>query len=137
MDRMTPDRSCFTCWGGSAGKQNTLAMSPGEQMIDLVHIDDVVEAFSMSAQRLMNDVVEGHEHYAVSSGQPIRLRDLVELFGRITGRELPIAWGGRPYRDREVMLPWNTGTPVPGWLPQVGLEEGIRRMENMTHGHLK
>ena len=132
-----PRPKLFTLLRRIGIEQNTLAMSPGEQMIDLVHVDDVVEAFSMSAQRLMNDVVEGHEHYAVSSGQPIRLRDLVELFGRITGRELPITWGGRPYRDREVMLPWNTGTPVPGWLPQVGLEEGIRQMENMTHGHLR
>ena len=101
-------------------------MSPGEQMIDLVHVDDVVEAFVLSAQRLVSGTVEGHERYAVSSGRPIKLRELVELFVRVTAGPLAIEWGGRPYRDREVMIPWNTGSPVPGWQPKVGLEEGIQ-----------
>jgi nucleoside-diphosphate-sugar epimerase len=135
--QVDPRPKLFTLLRRVASEQNTLAMSPGEQMIDLVHVDDVVEAFSLSAQRLVNDTVKGHERYSVSSGQPIRLRDLVELYGHVTGSTLPIEWGGRPYRDREVMVPWNSGTPVPGWRPGVGLEEGIRQMENMTHGHLK
>lgn len=114
-----------------AAEQKTLDMSPGEQMIDLVYINDVVEAFVSSAERLLDNTVEGHERYAVSSGTPLRLRDLAELYGRVTGRALPIEWGGRPYRDREVMVPWNSGTLVPGWQPKVGLEEGLRKMENI------
>jgi len=129
-----PRPKLFTLLRRIADEQKALAMSPGEQMIDLVYIDDVVEAFVSSAERLLASAVEGHERYAVSSGIPLRLRDLVELYGRVTGRPLPIEWGGRPYRDREVMAPWNSGTPVPGWQPKVGLEEGIRHMEHMKPG---
>jgi nucleoside-diphosphate-sugar epimerase len=125
-----PRPKLFTLLRRIGREQNTLAMSPGEQTIDLVHVDDVVEAFVLSAQRLLSNAVEGHERYAVSSGSPIRLRDLVELYGRVTGRTLPIEWGGRPYRDREVMVPWNTGMALPGWQPQVCLDEGIRCMEH-------
>jgi nucleoside-diphosphate-sugar epimerase len=129
-----PRPKLFTLLRRIADEQKTLGMSPGEQMIDLMHVDDVVEAFVLSADRLLCSAVEGHERYAVSSGAPIRLRDLVELFGRVIGRPLPIEWGGRPYREREVMVPWNTGVSVPGWLPTVGLEEGIGLMEKIEQG---
>ncbi len=121
----------FTLLRRIAVEQKTLEMSPGEQLIDLVYIDDVVEAFVLAAERLLDTAVEGHERYAVSSGLPVRLRDLVELYGQVTGRVLPIEWGGRPYRPREVMVPWNTGAIVPGWLPKVGLEEGLGKMESI------
>jgi len=105
-----------------------LAMSPGEQLLDLVYIDDIVAAFLLAAERLQAGQVVGHERYAVSSGHPLRLRDLVGLYAKVTGRSLPIEWGGRPYRPREVMVPWNTGAVLPGWAPKVGLVEGIRLM---------
>lgn len=108
--------------------QAPLAMSPGEQQIDLVYVDDVVDAFETAAARLLAGEVGRHESYAVSSGQPLRLRDLVETYSRITGRTLSVEWGGRPYRAREVMVPWSGGFALPGWLPRVGLEEGIRRV---------
>lgn len=34
----------------------------------------------------------------------------------------------RPYRKREVMVPWNKGENVPGWSPKVSLEEGIKQI---------
>lgn len=107
----------------------SLEMSPGEQLIDLVYIDDIVDCFILAAERLLADLVTSHESYAVSSGAPVKLRELVELYARVIGSPLPIKWGGRPYRAREVMAPWNTGAVLPGWRPKVGLEEGIRRME--------
>jgi nucleoside-diphosphate-sugar epimerase len=74
----------------------------------------------------------GHETFAVSSGAPIRLKDLVAVYQRTTGQMLPIEFGGRPYRPREVMLPWNRGRPLPGWRPRVDLAEGIRRTTATT-----
>jgi nucleoside-diphosphate-sugar epimerase len=126
-----PRPKLFTLLQKVAAAGEPLAMSPGEQLIDLVYIDDVVRAFIMAAERLLESKVVGHEHYAVSSGNPLRLRDLVELYGRVIGKVLPIQWGGRPYRPREVMVPWNVGASLPGWQPSVGLEEGIGRMENL------
>lgn len=104
-----------------------LAMSPGEQLIDLVYIDDVLDAFTLAAQRLMMGHVVKLEDYAVSSGAPLPLRDLAAVYAAATGRSLNIEWGGRPYRPREVMRPWHAGRPLPGWQARVGLAEGIRR----------
>ena len=108
----------------------TLAMSPGEQLIDIVYIDDVVDAFLLASQRLQARMVDGHEEYAVSSGAPIKLKELVSIYKNIRGNKLNIQWGGRTYRPREVMATWSKGTVLPGWSPKIGLEEGIRRSES-------
>ncbi|MDU0459973.1 MAG: NAD(P)-dependent oxidoreductase [Geobacteraceae bacterium] len=111
---------------GTVARQSApLAMSPGEQLIDLVHIDDVVEAFVLAGERLLDSLVEGHENFPVSSGRPLSLRELVAIYEKILGKKLPLEWGGRPYRPREVMVPWNDGRPLPGWRPRVGLEQGL------------
>lgn len=104
-----------------------LAMSPGEQRLDLVHVDDVVQAYFVAAERLLAGAVHGHESYAVPSGQPIKLRALVQLVEREIGRELPIQWGARPYRLREVMKLWD-GKLLPGWSAKIKLEKAIQDM---------
>jgi len=105
-----------------------LRMTPGEQLIDLVYIDDVVDAYLAAAERLCGERPLGRERYAVSSGSLIGLRDLVQLFARITEQPVAVEWGARPYRDREPMIPWRGGVGLPDWAPRVALEEGLRRM---------
>lgn len=106
-----------------------LNMSGGEQLIDVVYIDDVVEAYVAAAELLLGGDVAGSAEYAVSSGAPMSLRALVQRYSAVTGRRLNINWGARPYRPREVMVPWDKGQPTPGWEPKVGLDDGIRRLE--------
>ena len=103
-----------------------LDMSAGEQLIDLVHIDDVVEAYVIAAERLLAGAVLQHEHYAVSTGRPIPLKVLVELYAEVTGKNIEVNWGARPYRYREVMVPWNLGLIIPGWSPKISFKEGMR-----------
>jgi nucleoside-diphosphate-sugar epimerase len=105
-----------------------LDLSAGEQLIDLVYIDDVVEAFVLAGQRLLSGASGASETYAVSSGSPVPLRQLVAQYAAVTGAQLNLRWGARPYRAREVMVPWNTGAALPGWAPTVSLEEGFRRV---------
>jgi len=106
--------------------QQPLAMSPGEQMIDLVHIDDVMRAYTLAADALQNQT-EGHMHYGVSSGKAMRLIDLVSAFQEATQTTLPITFGERPYRQREVMLTWSKYETVPGWHVEVPFEDGIKQ----------
>lgn len=110
-------------WKTALG-ETPLPMSPGEQLIDLVHIDDVMTAFAEAA-RLLPQQAEGHSRYGVSSGAPLPLKALVLAFERATGCAVPIVWGGRPYRPREVMQPWTDYRRLPGWQPQVPFETGI------------
>ena len=97
-------------------------------MIDLVHIDDVVLAFVTAADRLIAGETQKHEKYGVSSGKPMPLKELVELYGGVIGMQLPIEWGGRPYREREVMVTCSTLSTLPEWSPKIQLEDGIRKI---------
>lgn len=109
-----------------AGNGERLSMSPGEQLIDLVHIDDVVSAYLCAASLVLAENREMHSRYVVSSGQSTLLREVVGAYARIKGVSLAIDWGGRPYRLREMMTPWSGGRPLPGWAPRITLEEGLR-----------
>jgi len=104
-----------------------LAMSPGEQLIDLVYIDDVVDAFLVAA-REVEFQYDAKTSYAVSSGKPIRLRDLVRVCETVLGQSLNIVWGGRAYRPREMMRPWDRGIPLPNWSPKIDLLDGIKKV---------
>jgi nucleoside-diphosphate-sugar epimerase len=113
------------------GQESPLLMSPGEQLLDLVYIDDVVDAFCIAGQRLKSDKVNGVEDYAVSSGKVRPLKEVVQLYAKVSGKKLKIHWGGRTYRSREVMVPWKSGTPLPGWRPKIPLEKGIQMMRDL------
>ena len=103
-----------------------LEMSPGEQMVDLVHIDDVIDCFIAAGVRLIQGEVRSNEVYAVCSGDPISLRDLVETLAQMAGKKLNVKWGVRPYRKREVMHPCTSGCTMPGWSPRISLAVGLR-----------
>lgn len=118
-------KKLFTLLKENAEFGTTLQMSPGEQLIDIVYIDDVVEAFVVAGHILEDAEAHYNKNYAISSGNPISLKRLVEVFGTVVGRKLDIEFGGREYRNREVMIPWNNGESLPGWRPLISLEEGI------------
>lgn len=110
--------------GGEAGT----AFSLGDQLLDMVHVRDVASAFRLAAERTADLPPGAAEEFAVSSGDPIPLREVVARFERILGRPLGIRWGGRPHRAREVMRPWSGGRRLPGWAPTVPLDDGFREL---------
>ena len=113
----------------AATSGDRLNMSGGEQLIDLVHIDDVTEAYLIAAQRLIECRAQQHERYAVSSGNPMRLRDLVLLYTEVTGCAIHVNWGARSYRSREVMKTWTEGSSIEDWKPQLAFAEGIKSLQ--------
>ena len=119
-----PRPKLFKLFKDCSESGEVLKMSPGEQLLDILYISDVVSGFCRLAELLSSDRQLG-EQYVLSSGEQRSLRYLAAAFERISGRQLPIEWGGRPYREREVMVPWE-GPVLPGWEPEVRLEEGIR-----------
>lgn len=104
-----------------------LSMSPGDQLIDLVHIDDVIRAYFTAANHLLvGTLIRSHKRYAVSSGAPISLRQLVELLEDLACKKINVNFGGKPYRKREVMHPWKPSQTLPGWIAQISLANGLK-----------
>lgn len=118
-------RKIFTLFEQISQSGETLAMSPGQQQLDLLHIDDVVSGFGHLAD-LLHEGNDLEKEYVLSSGRLYTLKTLAALYQNYTGHKLSIHWGGRPYRLREVMTPWR-GPILPGWQPAVSLEKGIKK----------
>lgn len=111
----------------TARTQEELLLSPGEQLIDFVHINDVVGAY-LIAEAYLNLMSIGHLKYGVSSEKPVQLKELVATCEEAWGLKLPVSWGARPYREREVMRPWNTFEKIPEWEPKVTLLNGLKNL---------
>ena len=111
----------------------SLEMSPGDQLIDLVHVDDVVRAFLVARTRLTRASAPQNESFAVTSGDTLSLRRLVATLEDAQKCELRILWGKRPYRNREVMSPWTEGSWLPGWSPTIPLSDGLKSLLESRH----
>ena len=102
-----------------------LSFSPGDQLIDIVHVNDVVRAYKQAAISLENEPIPVHKKFGVSSKNPIPLKDLVSLIQKLMNDSTKVEWGGRSYRDREVMQPWTKFNCLDDWEPTVNLEKGL------------
>lgn len=111
----------------TAVKKTKLKLSPGEQLVNLVNIEDITEAFIVAAKRI-NLSRNKEEEFAISSDKLVTLKALVKLFAKTVSFDLPVRLGARAYREREVMVPWRKGKKLPGWRPKIGLKQGIRQL---------
>lgn len=110
-----PRKKIFALFEENARTGEVLKMSAGEQKMDILHIDDVVEGFVHLAEMLQKGE-ELRDEYVLSSSQQMTLRELAVKFEREHNVHLNIEWGARPYRVREVMTPYK-GNVLPGWKP--------------------
>lgn len=83
-----------------------LDMSPGEQLIDIVHVNTVVKELKKLIHLLSDISKEYNSEYVVTSGRLVSLQKLAEEYEKKHNVHLNIHWGGRPYRKREVMKPY-------------------------------
>ena len=125
-------KKIFALWKDQLTSNEPLAMSAGEQEINILHVDDVVNGIHRSIDWL-SQLQRGqgiNKSFALSSNEVLSLKDLARAFESAAGQPLNIEWGGRPYRDREVMQTWRNFEPLPGWSPTIPLEKGIPQFLN-------
>lgn len=116
-DTYGPDdsrRKIFGLWRNAALSGGVLGMSPGEQFLDVVHVDDVINALVTLLRKMQSSSKSDNylEEYYITSGDPKTLKQLAGEFEEAMGVKLPIIWGARPYRLRELMFPVSSGTPI-------------------------
>ncbi len=82
----------FSLLRRTARSGTPLKMSPGRQVLNLVFIDDVLEAILVALQKVLHGC--GGECFGRFRDQAIMLCDLAELYAEIVGRPLQIIWAG-------------------------------------------
>lgn len=113
-----------------------LEMSPGEQKLDMLYIEDVVTAFFTALDYLQRMPGGSHLTYCLSTGEYFSVKEIVALFEKVFEKELHIRFGAFGYKKREMMIPYQKGTRLPGWNRKYSLEEGLRDMrERIRNGN--
>lgn len=102
-----------------------LELSGGDQYLDMVHIDDVVEGFVRAAKILSENKEACFLQYSLYSAASITLRELVDIFTQKLGYKLLVKYGSKPYRHREIFEPISFNPVLPGWNPKIDLITGI------------
>ena len=122
-------KKLFALWKKlSKTPDNRMQMSKGEQLLDILYIDDVINGICHLMKMLTDDSLpERNTRFYLTSDRLLSLQQAAETFAKVSGKKLDICWGARPYRQREVMHPKCSGIKLPGWHPAVTLEEGIKK----------
>ncbi len=119
----------FNLWNKISQTGETLEMSAGEQIIDISYIDDVVLAYDILITHLNSDQKEDfkNKEFVVTNNEKMSLKDLSKVFEDAINTKLNIKWGVRPYREREVMIPYDKGQAVPNWNQKYTLKQAIQQ----------
>jgi nucleoside-diphosphate-sugar epimerase len=103
-----------------------LDMSPGEQKLNLVYIDDVIDAFLLAGERILTSLTTINEVYGIYVDEEYTLREVVHSYEQVNKCKLNINWGKRAYRTREVMHPVYKFSRLAGWQPTFSLIDGLQ-----------
>ena len=100
--------------------------SAGGQLRDFCHIDDIIKGVfcALEHRGLYGEIIN------LASGQPVQIRDVVDLIHRLVGAGRP-NFGKVPYRQNENMALYadiSKAKKLLSWVPSVSLEDGISNL---------
>ena len=93
-----------------------ILITPGDQEIELVHVDDVCNGVDLSLRQLDYwDPSQGVLKYGLGHGRPITVKELAECIFAKYKSTAKIVAGGREYRPREIMKTRKQYNRPKGW----------------------
>jgi nucleoside-diphosphate-sugar epimerase len=101
-----------------------LNLVPEDTLLDLVHVEDVVSALLQAASQQTSG-----GPWAVRSRERVTVRQVVDAFIKLSGTDLQANYGVYPVPARTPTPPWS-GPSLPGWQPEIDLEQGVRLLLN-------
>ncbi len=106
----------------SLGQTKVEAMSPGEQLMDFVHVDDVV---SLCLDLLNEKPTNAIENIYVGTGKGTTLKLAAQLIEILSNKKTAVDFGGIPYRMEEKM---ENIAPIQRnrfWKASIAIEDGF------------
>lgn len=110
-----------------AGTDKHISVSPGEQLLDLIHISDVCTAYEAAYNVLCSDISQKNEIYGVRTGKTVTLKEAVAIMEKVSGRIINVDFGAKKYKDREIMKPCDKYKFLPNWKAKVSIDKGFGR----------
>lgn len=103
-------------------------MTKGEQVLDFIHVDDVAGFFAYTVAHADEFLAldQNGAEFHLGTGVGTSIREVAALMEEISGKKCNINWGGRPYRERDIM---HAVAPVEknacGWKAQIDIRTGV------------
>lgn len=123
----------------SLDSREPVKMTKGLQVLDFIHIEDVV---SFYVHLLKNtDLIKNEKTYHLGTGIGTKIKKVASIIEDISGQNCNINWGGLDYRDNDIMksiAPLNILEQDLKWRPSIKLRKGIeicynqRLLEHLT-----
>ena len=105
-----------------------LSMSPGEQIIDFVHVSDVGTGYEQ-ALSLLRSFGKGEQRtYMLRSEHPMKLKAFLDVYNKVSKKPVTVHWGKKEYRPREIMSTITYNKTLPDWRPSIDLPSGLRQL---------
>ncbi len=111
----------------SLNSQNPTHLSPGNQILDFIHIDDVIGFYQLLINN--HNMIKNGSTFQLGTGKGYSLRHLASLMEEVSGGKTNIIWGGIPYRKTDIMyaVAERFDYEQLGWRPSIDLREGLKR----------
>jgi len=95
----------------------------GEYIRDYIFVEDVADAFCTILEKKAKGI------FNISSGQPVTIRQLLELIGSLIGNSDLIKFGALSYRDWDppFICGDNRRLKALGWKPRYTLNQGLQK----------
>ena len=107
-----------------------LKMSGGEQYIDLIHINDIIEAVFAAIAMLSKEKNGVFKRYSLQSSKPVKIIEIINIVSKLLGRNVSYLFnlGYYPYSLRERFFLSSDFPIIDGWTPKKDLEEGLSEL---------
>jgi nucleoside-diphosphate-sugar epimerase len=118
------------------GADDTVDLSPGEQVRDFLYIDDVVTGIILAAEASLCGRLGP---FNLCSGQPVKVKEIALAVANAMGKPYDLlGFGHLSYRPDDIF--WLVGSPTrlqsaTGFRPQTSLLAGIEKMIAAGHVH--
>lgn len=106
---------------------DSIDMSQGIQKLYLCHIDDVINAYLIALERCQGSDIGTYEEFFLRGNESVTLKDVVASYLELSHKNIKINWGKREYLEKEILDPTGYGVPLPKWMPQIGLKDGLKK----------
>ena len=117
----------------SLESETPIDMTAGEQILDFTHVEDLAGFYVhiLLNKNKFYDLANGEEFH-IGTGKGTSIRELVGIVEQVFQRRCNINFGGRSYRERDIMhavAPISKNLNLIGWRSKISLKEGVKKLK--------
>lgn len=109
---------------------HALDLSPGDQRLRLLHINDLIEAIILIINDSNLSTTSRTTVYTLGTEETYSLREIVKMIESISDKKLNVNFGALEYRVNEIMIPYPLKKLPRGWKPKIDLASGLKELIN-------